>query len=258
MKCENWTKILNSKDAKSLWKEINWKGNFSSTVISRKPQLEDLPSRFAEKGQAGRESTILCEVYGNTYVPSLDDGITTDEITAAQKLLKEDKSTADGWVKKMVTNLPMTLMLVFQLIYNTILKFHIFPSTWRTTVVNEIFKHKGSPEASRNYRAISLVHLMAKLLDFILLERFKKWFMKADEQSTYQTNKESADHVFLLRCMTQHDKRFRMKIFLIAIDFDGAFDRVSLAILVRKLCVFGAGTIFTSCIASIYICQLIT
>ena len=99
---------------------------------------------------------------------------------------------------------------------------------------------------------------MAKLSDFILLERFKKWFMPADEQSAYQTNKGSADHVFLLRCMTQHAKRFRMKIVLIAIDFDGVFNRVSRAILVRKLCVFGAGTIFISCIASIYICQLIT
>ena len=248
----NWMKVINSKDSKSLWKEINWKGSFSSAEITAKPELEDLASRFAEKGQAGRDSTILCEVNSTSYIPSLDDDINTDEITAAQKRLKEDKATADGWVKKMVTNLPMKLLLVLQVIYNTILKHHLFPTSWRTTVVNEIFKLKGSSEESRNYRAISLVHLLAKLFDFILLSRFTRWFTPADEQTAYQANRSSADHVFLLRCITQHAKRFKKQVFLIAIDFDGAFDRVSRARLIRKLCLFGAGTIFTSCIASIY------
>ena len=250
----NWKNVLNSKDAKTLWKEINWKGTFSQAEVSKKPELDDLAAHFAEKGKAGHESTILCEVNGVSYVPVLDDDITTEEIISAQKRLKEDKSSGDGWVKNMLSNLPMSLLLVLQLIYNTILKCHIFPTSWRTTVVNEIFKQKGSPEGSKNYRAISLVHLLAKLFDFILLGRFKKWFVPADEQTAYQTKKGSADHVFLLRCMTQYAKRFKKTIFLIAIDFDGAFDRVSRALLIRKLCLFGAGTIFTACLASIYMC----
>jgi hypothetical protein len=47
-------------------------------------------------------------------------------------------------------------------------------------------------------------------------------------------------------------KRFKKKLYLIAIDFDGAFDRVSRAILIKKLCLFGAGVVFTACLASIY------
>ena len=54
--------------------------------------------------------------------------------------------------------------------------------------------------------------------------------------------------------MTQHTKRYKKKLFLIAIDFDGAFDRVSRSHLIRKLCLFGAGFIFTTCLASIYMC----
>ena len=77
-------------------------------------------------------------------------------------MLKEDKSSGDGWVKNMPSNLVMSLLLVLQLMYNTILKFHIYPTSWRTTVVNEIFKQKGPPEGNKNYRAISLVHLLAK------------------------------------------------------------------------------------------------
>ena len=138
------------------------------------------------------------------------------------------------------------------MIYNCILKFHVFPSSWRTTVVSEIFKNKGKPTESKNYRPVSLVQLLAKLFDFILLNRFKKWFKPADGQTAYQSKLGCADHVFLLRCMTQYAKKYKTTLFLIAIDFDGAFDRVSRSLLVRKLCKFGAGSIFTACIASIY------
>ena len=41
--------------------------------------------------------------------------------------------------------------------------------------------------------------------------------------------------------------------FIISIDFDGAFDRVSRSVLIRKLCRFGAGTVFVTCIASMYL-----
>ena len=44
---------------------------------------------------------------------------------------------------------------------------------------------------------------------------------------------------------------FKRKTFFIAIDFDGAFERVSRSILIRKLIRFGAGTVFVLCIASI-------
>ena len=130
----------------------------------------------------------------------------------------------------------------------------MFPTQWRTTVINELFKNKGSPLIGKNYRPISLVHLLAKLFDFVLLERFKMWFKPADEQTAYQAKRGCADHIFLLRCLMQHAKHYRQKLFLVAIDFDGAFDRVCRSHLVKKLCLFGSGAIFASCIASIYMC----
>ena len=186
MKHRNWSNVLKSKDTKDIWNKINWKGTFTTSGQSEKQELLDLASQFSEKGQAGRESTVLCDASGTNYVPLLDDEISLEEIGEAQKRLKEDKSAGDGWVKKMVTNLPLSVLLILQLIYNTILKFHVFPTAWRTTVISEIFKNKGVMSAAKNYRGISLVQLLAKLFDFILLERFKKWFTPDDEQTAYQ------------------------------------------------------------------------
>ena len=250
----SWAKVLQSNDSKSLWKKINWKGKISNSDTSEKPDLEDMAAHLSAKGQAGRESTVLCEVSDGNYNPILECSISTEEIKTASSKLKDDKSSGDGWTKGMVTNLPAAVLLVLQLIYNTMLSCHMFPTSWRISVINELFKNKGLSSISKNYRGISLVQLLAKLFDFILLERFKKWFTPADEQTAYQERKGSPDHVFLLRCMMQYAKRHRKKLFIIAIDFDGAFDRVSRAHLIRKLCVSGAGKIFSACLASIYMC----
>ena len=44
----------------------------------------------------------------------------------------------------------------------------------------------------------------------------------------------------------------KQTLFIIAADFDGAFDRISRSLFIRKLIRFGAGVISVSCIASMY------
>ena len=154
----------------------------------------------------------------------------------------------------MITNLPQCIVLAIMLMYNAIFSSHSYPSRWRTTVVNEIFKNKGISSVAKNYRGISLVVLLSKMFDFIMCGRFSKWFVPDDGQTAYQNGKACADHPFLLRCIIQQAKRFKKKLFIVAFDFDGAFDRVSRTLLVRKLVKFGAGVTFVACVASMYMC----
>ena len=67
-----------------------------------------------------------------------------------------------------------------------------------------------------------------------------------------QESQRQADHVILLRCLIQQARRQRQTLYIIAADFDGAFDRISRSVLIRKLILFGAGTIFVSCLAPMY------
>ena len=62
-------------------------------------------------------------------MPQLDDDIALKEIKMANSAGKEDESTADGWVKATLTNVPLGMLLIFQIIYNSIVKFHVYPST---------------------------------------------------------------------------------------------------------------------------------
>ena len=250
---DSWAKVLQEKDTKAVWNKINWKGSFNNDTVSNKPTLSDLKDHFVSKGESVEDSTLLCDVTGDTFVPELDKEITVEEFELATNRLK-DNSSGDGWAKKMITCLPQCIIIAILIMYNTIFFNHSYPTRWRTTLVNEIFKNKGNSDQAKNYRGISLVVLLSKVFDFILNNRFIKWFIPDDAQTAYQEEKSSGDHVFLIRCIVQQAKRYKRTLFIIAFDFDGAFDRVSRSLLIRKLIRFGAGVTFVACIASMYMC----
>ena len=76
--------------------------------------------------------------------------------------------------------------------------------------------------------------MLAKLLDFVLLHRFKNWFTPSDEQSAYQTKRSCSGNVFLTRCLINLANRSKQKLYLITVDFDGAFDRISRSQLFKR------------------------
>ena len=160
-----------------------------------------------KRGQSVEDSTLLSEVTGHVDVPEIDSEISVEEIENTQKRMKDYRASGDGLAKKMLTSLPVCVLYVIQIIYNSMLTFHMYPTKWRTTVVNEIFKNKGETKHATNYRAISLVALLSKVFDLILMNRFVERFIPNDSQTAYQPKKSSADHVFLLQCLVQQANR---------------------------------------------------
>ena len=71
-------------------------------------------------------------------------------------------------------------------------------------------------------------------------------------QTAYQAGRTANDHPFLLRCMIEFSKQKKKKLFIVAIDFNGAFDRVKRSLLLKKLIIFGAGSLFAACLANMY------
>ena len=246
-----WSHVLSSNDSKSLWERINWNGTVTRQHQGNKPNVDELKKHFEEKGKTNNQSTLLCEITRENYVPVLDDEF-LEEVQIAVRQLKADKSSGDGWTKRMLTEISTVLFPIILTLYNIILSFHLFPSLWRTSVVTALFKNKGSETNAKMYRPITLVDILPKVFDFMLLNRFVKWFQPDDAQTAYQKGKSCTDHVFLIRHIIYNIKKRRKKLFVITIDFDGAFDQVSRSVLIKKLVLFGAGSTFIKCLASIY------
>ena len=92
----------------------------------------DLKDHFMSKGQSVEDSTLLSDVKGDNFVPVLDSAISLEEIDSATSRLKE-KSSGDGWTRKMLLNLPVCILYALQVIYNAVLSAHTYPTRWRTT-----------------------------------------------------------------------------------------------------------------------------
>jgi hypothetical protein len=248
---KQWSETLATKDSKVIWNKINWKGEQNNVIVEESPDIEDLAKQFMSKDGACKENLLDMD-FGTNTVEVLDSKITTDEIENAGKKLKEGKSTADGWTPRMITEISATLYPILMILFNIILQCSLFPDKWWFCVVVALFK-KGSRLIPKNYRPVSLVLMLAKLFDFTLLDRFKKWFTPHDLQTAYQEGKSSGDHIFFLRCIIQYLIKMKRKFFITAVDFDGAFDRVKRSTLLKKLILAGASSIFVICLANLYL-----
>ena len=248
---QQWNEVLSSSDSKSIWDKIDWKGKCADEVFDGLPKLEELADQFQSKD--GEEDECLMDLdFGENYVSVLDREITVDELKNASDHLKEGKSTSDGWAPQMVTEIKDTLFPLLLLIFNIILQNSIYPSAWWISVVIALFKNKGSRWIAKYFRPVSLVQMLFKLFDFTLLGRFNMRFIPDDRQTAYQTGKSSGDHIFLMRCWIEQFNLEKRKLFITAVDFDGAFDRVKRSTLLRKLLAFGAGSLFVLCLANLY------
>ena len=213
--------------------------------------VEEIATQFKSKDTEDDENLFDVD-FGNHQVEILDEEISIDELNKASKKIKEGKSTADGWVPKMITEVSDLLFPILLIIFNIILQRCMFPHPWLFSVVVALFKNKGSRLIPKNYRPVSLVLMLSKLFDFVMLGRFTKWFIPHDLQTAYQEGKCGGMHIFLLRCMIQRFVRDKRKLFITAIDFDGAFDRVKRSTLLRKLVLFGCSSLFVHCLANLY------
>ena len=69
------------------------------------------------------------------------------------------------------------------------LSYGISNETFNVVVLNPIIKDQRESKCdSCNYRAISLCSVFSKLLDYILLDYFKKELLSSDFQFTYKDN----------------------------------------------------------------------
>ena len=152
----------------------------------------------------------------------------------------------------MISSIQHILFHILHILFNITPSCQIFPRRWWNATIAAIYKNKGLKCFAKNYRPVSLVYMFSKLLDFILLCRFKSWFIPHDNQTAYQEKRSCADHIFFVRCMSEEIKKRKGTFFITAIDFDGAFDRVKRSTLIKKLILFGAGSLFISCIINMY------
>ncbi|CAF0980674.1 unnamed protein product [Brachionus calyciflorus] len=193
------------------------------------------------------------EKWSEFYDPSFDEVFKTEVINQCDSFFKYDSiefepSTVDE-IKNIlksirgkgapgldkITNKTLKMLPVFYLpiinkIINASLKYLYVPFSWKNSVISKIPKPMKDSKNIQNYRPISLLCTMSKVLEKIVLRRINKWLTKNKIlnlfQSGFRSQRQTRDQI--LRILQNGIAAFNMnkKLGCTFIDIEKAFDKV--------------------------------
>ena len=162
------------------------------------------------------------------------------EVSALVKKLKPKSSFGiDGISTDIVKALPPNILSAITHIFNQSLDKGYFPTKFKTAKVIPIYKKKGSRSSVENYRPISLLSCLSKVLEKIVSKRMVSFLHKKNFFSKYQFGFRkglSTSHAIslLVNKITEAMNR-KEKTLGIFLDFSKAFDLMDHDILLKKL-----------------------
>ena len=170
--------------------------------------------------------------------------VSKSEILKIISSLNHTKSTGDCSIPRQVfDSVPDTLAEILQLLINLTFETGIFPSTLKTVKVIPIFKNKGSNQDVNNYRPISLLSNVDKIIEKLVYSRLISFLDLHNILSNRQFGfRKKHSTKLALISLTEEIRRsldsgkFSCGVF---IDLQKAFDTVDHNILLCKLELYG-------------------
>ena len=117
---------------------------------------------------------------------TLNKPFTQPKIDKCIRKLKNSKSSGLDCILNEYIKLTKTeMLLVYEALFNLILKTGIVPQEWTIGKIKPIYKNKGSTTDPNNYRPITLLSCLGKLFTFLLSERLSTF---VEENEILQEN----------------------------------------------------------------------
>lgn len=125
-------------------------------------------------------------------VPTLDNIVVSErEVLSTLNSLDPNKSTGPDEIPTKILKMSAILIAApMTRLFNKSLQQGVFPNSWKTAHIKPIFKNKGSPSKLTNYRPISLLSCMSKILEKIVFKNIYRHLshnhLLTDKQSGYR------------------------------------------------------------------------
>lgn len=182
-------------------------------------------------------SNDMLERLPNTSFVLLDTDY--DEVEAIISNLKSGASTGwDNISSEFLKKIKMHIVPPLTKIFNSCLALGVFPDAFKRSILIPIYKN-GKRDCVNNYRPISILPSLSKVLEKIINKRLTNYLEKnkliSDAQYGFRPNRSTDDavHSFIDFIATKLDKK--RKCLTIFLDLAKAFDTVSLPNLLLKL-----------------------
>ena len=123
---------------------------------------------------------------------------------------------------------------------NMCFRYSVIPNMWTKSVIKPIPKSSSKdPLVPLNYRGISLLSCVAKLLSGILNNRLCKYYdlldLLVDEQNGFRKKRSCEEHLFTLTNIIRHRKNNGISTYVSFIDLEKAFDWVDRTLVMYRL-----------------------
>ena len=168
----------------------------------------------------------------DSFSCELDQTFTKKELLDCVKKLKNNKASSfdrvnNEMLKAGISTLSDPLLLLF----NTILKNDIYPSSWKLDILGPLHK-SGPKDDPNNFRGICVSSCIGKLFNTLLRCRLEKKCVEMGWIGKYQLSGKkgarTSDHLLVLRFLIDKYVRGRkQKLFICFFDLRKAFDTVS-------------------------------
>lgn len=250
-----WVKSLTNSGAVSHGTGSVIKDRNGRILVDPRDVLDRWRAHFASLAEdvSGNSS---CKAYwltkGNLAIQEpltgLNDVITWGEVNRILKTLKANKSPGDDGIPYEVlklssenepgqvpnTDLGRTILKVMQEVFDS----GVIPTEWQESIVVPIFK-KGDYFSCDNYRGISLMNVILKLLCTVVNRRIYRQLENSERlskaQAGFREKEETMSHVCALYEIVQRRQLRKKKTYLAFLDIKKAFDTVPHGALFVKL-----------------------
>ena len=255
--------MKNADQPRKLWDNL-------LEAIQKKKKTSSLPPRFDVDGAAIDDPHVIASLFNKYYsqvAPKLDESLgpsNTDPLSFMPNLdipdtmtfqpvseeyialviceLKDAAAGLDGISTKLLKGiLPAILPQVTHLM-NLCLATNTFPSKFKTAVITPIYK-SGSPTLFSNYRPISVLPVLSKILERIMYNQLLTFVHEQnilyDKQFGFRSKHSTYMPLVLLYDQITANLADGRKAAGIYLDLARAFDTVNIKILLKKMEKYG-------------------
>ena len=230
-------------DPREFWdkvKRINSAKSTLPTSVDDAADSDSIAELFAQKYERVFQSVATSEEEMHaltTRIASavLSDGIyaapqvlTSDDVTRAVKMLKVGKSDGKGeFYSDHLKHSGPCLHMALSVLFNSMLVHGYTPDALLSSFVVSIPKNlRASLSSSDNYRGISLCIAISKLLELVILLRWRPLFMSSDLQFGYKVSHSTSMCSAIYREIVQYFTCRKSKVYSVLLDASKAFDKV--------------------------------
>ena len=249
-----WQRMLEVGDSRTLWRGIDWKGNYRETEEKECPPEAAFQQHIERLLNPDNVEPLNNQhLDAQPTVATLDGLFSLDELLHVRdKQMQPEKGCGpDGTSPGVIKLLPIAWIMFLLTVINALFVSGIYPLSWASSKLIMLYK-KGPVMTCGNYRGISVMNCLAKLYDYLLNNRLMAWYSLCREQAGAQQKRGCIEHIVSLRLIIDRSVRKRSPLFIAFIDFSKAYDRVPRNYLLNLLKHLGCGVVMLTALTSMY------